>query len=136
MKNQGPPLSPSLIQYIISSSNIDLLASLADLQIDYVDSFVIHWPQACPSEGKKPALCDGGKGPVHAHFKEGTMFPTDDKGFYCSDNESHYVETWHAMEALVDEGLAKTIGVSNFNRKQLQEVCLSFYCRPDHGSES
>ena len=30
----------------------DLLDSLADLKIEYVDSFVIHWPQAVPSNGK------------------------------------------------------------------------------------
>ena len=37
---------------------LDLLASLKDLRVDYVDSFVIHWPQACPKipGGKKPAL--------------------------------------------------------------------------------
>ena len=47
------------------------------------------------------------------------MFPLDDEGFYCSDDSSHYVETWHAMEKLVDEGLAKSIGLSNFNKTQV-----------------
>ena len=47
------------------------------------------------------------------------MFPLDDEGFYCADLTSHYVETWKAMEALVDEGLAKSIGLSNFNRTQV-----------------
>lgn len=47
-----------------------------------------------------------------------TMFPLDDEGFYCADLESHYVETWKAMEKLVDQGLAKSIGLSNFNRNQ------------------
>ena len=47
------------------------------------------------------------------------MFPLDDEGYYCADLTSHYVETWKAMEALVDEGLAKSIGLSNFNRTQV-----------------
>lgn len=64
-----------------------------------------------------------------------------DAGFYCSDNDSHYVETWHAMEKLVvgcaravaatltaalrhqDAGLCKHIGISNFNKRQVR-VCV------------
>ncbi len=44
------------------------------------------------------------------------MFPLDDAGFYCADMTSHYLETWKEMEQLVDEGLCKSIGLSNFNR--------------------
>ena len=54
---------------------------------------------------------------LKCYFLE-TMFPLDDEGFYCADLESHYVETWKAMEKLVDQGLAKSIGLSNFNRNQ------------------
>ncbi len=30
--------------------------------------------------------------------------------------------TWQAMEGLVEKGLARNIGVSNFNAKQMKEV--------------
>ena len=55
-----------------------------------------------------------------AHESEKTMFPVDNNGYFCSDKESHYVETWEVMEELVDEGLTKSIGLSNFNRRQVQ----------------
>ena len=99
---------------------VDLKASLKDLRLDYVDSFVIHWPQACPAHGgaastRKHGACTG-------HFSGNPMFPTDDDGRFCVDKECHYTETWKAMEALVDEGLCKSIGVSNFSKAQLEEV--------------
>jgi hypothetical protein len=49
-----------------------------------------------------------------------TLFPLDDAGHYCVDHSSHYVDTWHEMEKLVDAGLAKTIGLSNFNMRQIR----------------
>lgn len=98
----------------------DLEATLRELQIEYVDSFVIHWPQAVPSNGKYCALRPSGCYP--AHESKMTMFPCDDEGYYCIDKDSHYLETWDAMEKLVDQGLARSIGLSNFNRRQVEEV--------------
>jgi len=98
----------------------DIEATLKDLQLDYIDSFVIHWPQAVPSTGKNPTLRPDGCYP--AHFSKNTMFPLDDEGYYCADLGSHYVETWAAMEDLVDQGLTRSIGLSNFNRRQVEEV--------------
>ena len=51
-----------------------------------------------------------------------SMFPCDDEGYYCFDQESHYVETWKEMEKLVDSGKTKTIGLSNFNKAQIVEI--------------
>ena len=51
-----------------------------------------------------------------------TMFPFADDGYFCADLSSHYVETWKEMERLVDEGLTKSIGLSNFNRSQINEI--------------
>jgi len=98
----------------------DLVQTLTDLQLDYIDSFVIHWPQAVPSTGKNPTLRTNGCYP--AHHSKNTQFPLTDEGYYCADMESHYLETWAEMEKLVDEGLTKTIGLSNFNRRQVEEV--------------
>ena len=51
-----------------------------------------------------------------------TMFPIADDGYFCADLSSHYVETWKEMERLVEEGLTRSIGLSNFNRSQINEI--------------
>ena len=50
------------------------------------------------------------------------MFPIADNGYFSADLDSHYVDTWKVMEDLMDEGLTKSIGLSNFNRSQVQEI--------------
>lgn len=77
----------------------DLEQTLSDLKLDYIDSFVIHWPQACPSAITAPTLRTTGAYP--ANIKKGTMFPYDDEGYFVADLESHYTETWEAMQDLV-----------------------------------
>ncbi|CAE6425988.1 unnamed protein product [Rhizoctonia solani] len=67
--------------------------SMKNLGLDYVDLYLMHWPQA--------------------------MDPKD--GRYLAPEESPtYVETWKAMEELLPGGRVKSIGVSNFSIKTLE----------------
>eukprot|EP01059_Diplonema_ambulator_P002888 TRINITY_DN1248_c8_g1_i1.p1 TRINITY_DN1248_c8_g1~~TRINITY_DN1248_c8_g1_i1.p1 ORF type:complete len:367 (+),score=114.90 TRINITY_DN1248_c8_g1_i1:55-1155(+) len=106
---------------------IDIKKTLEDLQMDYIDSFIIHWPQACPSHptGALPGIRKSGAFPglYTDERPEGGcwMFPLDKDGFYTSDNDSHYIEAYHAMEEMVDMGLVRSLGVSNFNKAQVRE---------------
>ncbi|XP_040823955.1 prostaglandin-E(2) 9-reductase-like isoform X1 [Ochotona curzoniae] len=75
--------------------------SLKKLQLDYVDLYIIHFPAAL-----KPG---------------GDSFPIDEHGKLIFDMVN-LCDTWEAMEKCKDAGLAKSIGVSNFNRRQLEMI--------------
>jgi diketogulonate reductase-like aldo/keto reductase len=69
-----------------------LRKSLARLKLDYVDQFLIHWPNGYMAEPKKP---------IH--------------------------KIWPEMEALVEKGLVKSIGISNFNVQMVWDLLC--YCK-------
>lgn len=49
------------------------------------------------------------------------MFPSDADGkILFSDVD--YVDTWKALEKCVAKGLTKSIGLSNFNKKQIERL--------------
>lgn len=78
-----------------------LQKSLKSLQLEYLDLYLIHWPQA--------------------YVNNGDLFPKDANGkFLYSDVD--YVDTWKAFEKLQQEGLVKNIGVSNFNEYQINRI--------------
>ncbi|KAB0354106.1 hypothetical protein FD755_023201, partial [Muntiacus reevesi] len=75
--------------------------SLNNLQLDYVDLYIIHFPVAL-----KPGEA---------------LFPTDENGKAIFDSVD-LCHTWEALEKCKDAGLTKSIGVSNFNHKQLEKI--------------
>ncbi|XP_075066583.1 aldo-keto reductase family 1 member C1-like isoform X2 [Mixophyes fleayi] len=75
--------------------------SLKDLQMSYLDLFLIH---------------------TSVEFKPGEdLIPVDEDGKYLYNN-TDLRDTWEAMEQCKDAGLVKSIGVSNFNRRQLELI--------------
>jgi len=76
--------------------------SLNDLGLEYLDLYMVHFPIALafvPFEQRYP--------PEWIHDP---AFP--ERGMKLDDTPLHV--TWSAMEKLVDEGLARTIGVCNY----------------------
>ncbi|CAM6081672.1 unnamed protein product [Calypogeia fissa] len=74
-----------------------VLQSLRDLGLDYLDLYLIHWPVKLQKKSKIPP-------------KEDDFLPLDIPG------------TWQAMENLVERGFVRSIGVSNFSCKKLQDL--------------
>ncbi|KAG7896885.1 hypothetical protein KL908_000287 [Ogataea polymorpha] len=87
---------------------------LDDLKLDYLDIYYIHFPIAqkfVPFEEKYPP------------------------GFYCGPNGWEFEDvplavTWRAMEELVEEGLVKSIGISNFSGALIQDLLRGCKIKP------
>jgi alcohol dehydrogenase (NADP+) len=77
-----------------------LEATLDDLQLDTLDLYLMHWPVA---------------------LVPGTDMPASPDDFLSLD-EVPLAETWAAMEALVDDGLVRHVGVSNFTVPKLRHL--------------
>ena len=88
-----------------------LRKTLNDLRIDYLDLYLIHWPVAFQYVPIDPA--------VRGYPDEAI----DDSGDGLRIDPTVSIhETWQAMEALVDKGLVREIGVSNFPVSLLHEL--------------
>lgn len=88
---------------------------LSDMQLEYLDLFLIHFPIAfkyVPFEEKYPP------------------------GFYCGDGDNfHYenvplADTWKAMEGCAKSGKARSIGVSNFSSALIYDLLRSAEIKP------
>lgn len=58
---------------------------------------------------------------------DNTFWPKDEQGSHLYDLEGDSLAVWKEMEKLVDEGLVESIGLSNFNEKEVQ-VCSVYVC--------
>ena len=102
--------------------------TLAKLQLKYLDLYLIHWPMAFQSSLSGGVGGGGGGGSGDAAFGEGgtsnknSMFPINEKTGRMQYEEVHFVDTWEAMENLVRKGLVKSIGISNFNQTQIEDI--------------
>lgn len=85
-------------------------ASRARLQIDHVDCYLIHTPFA---------------------FRAGDeQDPRDERGQVIYDSGVTLVETWRALESLVDDGQCKSIGLSDITLEKLREIVASARIKP------
>lgn len=93
---------PDLVEGILKKT-------LENLQIQYLDLYLIHWPLA--------------------YKEESDLFPKDENEKIIFSNVD-YVDTYKAMEPLVQKGLVKSIGLSNFNKKQIERVLAACNIAP------
>jgi diketogulonate reductase-like aldo/keto reductase len=84
--------------------------SLRDLQLDYLDLYLIHWP----FPNFHPPHCD-------------VSSRSPDAKPYIHDN---YVKTWRQMESLVDRGLVRHIGTSNMTVPKLRLLLRDARIKP------
>ncbi|EAY16529.1 oxidoreductase, aldo/keto reductase family protein [Trichomonas vaginalis G3] len=81
--------------------------TLEDLKLDYLDLYLMHYP--CAFMATEPG---------------GDKFPLIDGKLQWDDTVS-IIDTWKEMEKLVEKGLVKRIGVSNFTVNQLERLKYS-----------
>ena len=85
-------------------------ASLKKLQLDYVDLYLIHTPFA---------------------FQPGDeQDPRDANGNVIYDKGVTLLDTWRALEGLVDEGKCKAIGLSDVSLDQTKEIFEAARIKP------
>jgi diketogulonate reductase-like aldo/keto reductase len=85
-------------------------ASRQRLRVDYIDCYIIHTPFA---------------------FKPGDEpDPRDEQGRVIYDSGVTLLETWQALERLVDEGHCRSIGLSDITLEKLREIVLAARIKP------
>jgi diketogulonate reductase-like aldo/keto reductase len=85
-------------------------ASCRRLQLDYIDCYIIHTPFA---------------------FQPGDeQDPRDEHGRVIYDSGVTLVDTWRALERLVDDGNCRSIGLSDITLEKLREIVAVARIKP------
>lgn len=85
-------------------------ASLRRLRLDYADCYLIHTPFA---------------------FQPGDeQDPRDEHGQVIYDRGVTLIETWHALERLVDDGHCKAIGLSDVTLEKVKQIVAAARIKP------
>jgi len=85
--------------------------SLESLGLDYVDLFLVHFPNAIKED-------------------TGMLCPPKNDVTDVEFSDTHYLECWQGMEDVFRQGLAKAIGVSNFNGEQIKDILNKCEIKP------
>jgi len=85
-------------------------ASRRALQIDYVDCYLIHSPFDFQADDKQD--------------------PRDERDHVIYDSGVTLVDTWRALERLVDDGHCKSIGLSDVTLDRLREIVAAARIKP------
>ncbi|KAI4503987.1 hypothetical protein M0802_000458 [Mischocyttarus mexicanus] len=77
--------------------------SLENLQLDYLDLYLIHVPFTLQEVGEE-------------------LHPKNEKGEVMIDTSTDHIKIWKEMEKQVELGRTKSIGLSNFNKTQINRI--------------
>jgi diketogulonate reductase-like aldo/keto reductase len=93
--------------------------TLKDLQLDYLDLYLMHWPTAFRGGDERFP-----RNPKTGRIMYGKFVEEEETGKETGvvAPPVHFVETYEAMERLVRKGLVRSIGVSNFNETQITDL--------------
>jgi D-xylose reductase len=92
--------------------------SLRDLRLDYLDLYLIHFPIASRFV------------PFEKAYPPGWFTDPDASAPRIEEEKIPISETWGAMERLVDAGLVKHIGISNFGTSLIRDLLSYARIRP------
>lgn len=92
--------------------------SLADLGLDYLDLYLIHFPISLAFV------------PIETRYPPGWEHDPAKPLEGMKEDPTPLAETWAAMEELVEEGLVKHIGLSNMGTSLIRDICSYAKIKP------
>ncbi|XP_022910891.2 1,5-anhydro-D-fructose reductase isoform X2 [Onthophagus taurus] len=87
--------------------------SLENLQLDYLDLYLVHVP-------------------FQFRDVEGDLHPMTSDGRIDAVMDTDHIAIWKAMEEQFKNGLTRSIGISNFNVKQIQRILDNSEIKPSN----